>query len=118
MGSSYSAALVFLLAAKHPAEVQGLMAFSPGEYLDKPDAVDQAARKVRVPVFISQASGEDELAASRALFDALPGSDKTLVVPTTGVHGAATLRRDRNAAGAEQNWAAVMAFVARFKPAR
>lgn len=118
LGSSYSAALVFLLAAKHPTEVQGLLAFSPGEYLGTPNAVGQAARKVGVPVFIDQASGGEELAASRAIFDALPGSDKTLFVPTTGVHGAATLRRDRNAAGAEENWSAMMAFLARFKAAR
>ena len=118
LGSSYSAALVFLLVAKQPAEVQGLLAFSPGEYLGKPKAVGQAARKLRVPVFIDQASDAEELAASRAIFEALPGSNKTLFVPTTGVHGAATLRTDRNAAGAEENWGAVMAFLARFKPAR
>jgi dienelactone hydrolase len=119
LGSSHSAALVFLLAAKHPAEVQGLLAFSPGEYLAKPSAVGQAARKLRLPVFIDQASDDEELAASRAIFDALPGSDnKTLFAPTRGVHGAATLRRDRNAAGAEENWDAVLAFLARFKPAR
>jgi dienelactone hydrolase len=30
-GSSYSAALVFLLAARHPGDVNGVVAFSPGE---------------------------------------------------------------------------------------
>ena len=118
LGSSYSAALVFLLAAKRPAEVQGLLAFSPGEYLGEPNAVVQAARTLRLPVFIDQASDAEELAASRAIFDALPGSNKTLFMPTKGVHGAATLRRDRNAAGAEENWGAVLAFLARFKAAR
>ena len=32
-GSSYSAALVFLLAAAHPAQIAGLLAFSPGEFI-------------------------------------------------------------------------------------
>jgi pimeloyl-ACP methyl ester carboxylesterase len=32
-GSSYSAALVFLLAANHRREVKAILAFSPGEYL-------------------------------------------------------------------------------------
>src|SRR6516162_4757401 len=32
-GSSYSAALVFLLAAEHRADIKALLAFSPGEYL-------------------------------------------------------------------------------------
>jgi alpha-beta hydrolase superfamily lysophospholipase len=35
-----------------------------------------------------------------------------------GVHGSATLRADRNAAGAEENWAAVLAFLAKFKVSR
>ena len=115
-GSSYSAALVFLLAAKHPGEVQALLAFSPGEYLGKRNAVGQAARTLRLPVFVDQASAADEIAASRAIFEALPGTDKTLFVPATnGVHGTATLRSDRNASGAEENWGAVMAFLSRFK---
>jgi alpha-beta hydrolase superfamily lysophospholipase len=45
-GSSYSAALVFVLAAKHPTDIQGLLAFSPGEYLGKRGAVADAARSV------------------------------------------------------------------------
>ena len=32
-GSSYSAALVFLLAAEHQDEIKAILAFSPGEYL-------------------------------------------------------------------------------------
>lgn len=118
LGSSYSAALVFLLAAKHPADLQGLLAFSPGEYLGRPDAVGRAAREVRVPAFIDQAADDEEIAASRAIFNALPGDRKTLFIPKNGVHGAATLRRDRNAAGAEENWGAVTTFLAQFKPAK
>ena len=115
-GSSYSAALVFVLASRHPTQVQGLLAFSPGEYLGKPDAVGRAARTLRLPVFIDQASDDGEIAASRAIFDAVPGSAKTLFVPASGgVHGTATLHEDRNASGAEENWRAVMAFLARFK---
>ncbi|MGH8617549.1 MAG: alpha/beta hydrolase [Burkholderiales bacterium] len=115
-GSSYSAALSFLLAARHPADLQGLLAFSPGEYLGTPGAVGKAAQSVRVPVFITQSSGKDEIAASRAILAAIPGTSKTLFIATKGgVHGSSTLRADRNAAGAEQNWAAVMAFLAKFK---
>jgi len=49
-GSSYSAALVFLLAARHPGDVNGVVAFSPGEYLSKGTAVRDAARKAEVPL--------------------------------------------------------------------
>ena len=117
-GSSYSAALVFLLSAKHPQQLQGLLAFSPGEYLDQPDSVVQAARSVRIPVFIDQAMDNDEVAASRTIFDALPNADKRLFVAQVGgVHGSATLREDRNPRGAQENWVAVERFLARF-PAR
>ena len=116
-GSSYSAALVFVLAARHPADVQGLLAFSPSEYLGKPGSVGQAAKSLRMPVFIDQATDEEEIASSRAIFDVLPGKDKTLFLATTsGVHGSATLRAERNKPGAEENWRAVLGFLAKFKP--
>lgn len=115
-GSSYSAALVFVLAARHPADVQALLAFSPDEYLGNPDAVRQAARTLKMPVFIDQATDNAEVAASQAIFDVIPGSDKTLFIArTNGVHGAATLRDDRNASGAAENWAAVRAFLSTLK---
>jgi dienelactone hydrolase len=50
-GSSYSAALVFLLAAKHPSAVAAVMAFSPGEYLGDNHSLKDAAAKVQTPVF-------------------------------------------------------------------
>ena len=118
-GSSYSAALVFLLAATHPADVAGLLAFSPAEYLGTPNAVVAAAKTLRVPVFIDQSSDADEIEQSRSILKATASSDKTQFTPArSGVHGSATLRADRNAAGAEENWAAVLAFLAKFKAAR
>ena len=116
-GSSYSAALVFLLAAKHPADVQGLLAFSPGEYLGKPDAVSKAAQQLRVPVFVDQSSDEDEIDQARSILKAAASTDKTHFIPRkNGVHGSSTLRADRNVAGAEENWTAVLTFLAKFKP--
>lgn len=118
-GSSYSAALAFRLAAKYPSDVAGLLAFSPGEYLGTPNAVTKAARTLRMPVFIDQSSDQDEILQSRGIFEATASSDKTHFVPARhGVHGSATLRADRNAAGAEENWDAVLTFLARYKVAR
>lgn len=118
-GSSYSAALVFLLAARHPADVSGLLAFSPGEYLGSPNAVATAAKALRMPVFVTQSSDPDETLQSRQLLQATASSDKTLFLPKRkGVHGSATLRADRNAAGAEENWAAVQVFLSRLKVTR
>lgn len=119
-GSSYSAALVFKLAAKHPGDVGALLAFSPGEYLDASDAVHTAARAVRIPVFIDQSSDQTEIDQSRSILAALPGTDKAQFVSAgKSVHGTATLRADRNPNGADEHWAAVLKFLARFgKPAR
>ncbi len=108
-GSSYSAALVFLLAADTP-EVGAVLAFSPDEYLGPGPSVHDAAARVRVPVFVTSAP-DDEVAAARAILGAVPGTEKRQYVPKAGVHGASTLRADANPEGAADNLAAVLSFL-------
>jgi dienelactone hydrolase len=118
-GSSYSAALVFLLAAQNPGAIAGVLAFSPGEYLASGDAVRKAARNVTVPVFITQAADRREVDQARAILGAVASADKVQFIPTTGgVHGSSTLRQDEDPAGAEENWQAVLLFLKRFQPSR
>ncbi len=115
-GSSYSASLVFLLAAAHPSDVAGIIAFSPGEYLGGSNPVHAAARKVAVPVFVSQSSSSDEVSDAKSILSAVAATTKTQFVPTgAGVHGASSLRDDANRSGANAYWAALTAFLARFK---
>ena len=114
-GSSYSAALVFPFAAKHHADVAAVLAFSPGEYLADKGAVRAAARLVTVPVFIDSASDPSEVASARAIYDVLGSHLKVQYVPKAGIHGASTLRDDRDAAGAGANWDAVTAFLERVR---
>jgi dienelactone hydrolase len=114
-GSSYSAALVFALAAKHPHEIAAVLAFSPGEYLDDKHFVRDAARKVRVPVFVDSAADPQEERNARAIFDAVPSRVKVDYVPQAGIHGSSTLREDRDPAGAAENWTAVTAFLAKLR---
>jgi dienelactone hydrolase len=86
-GSSYSAALVFLLAAKHLSAVAAVMAFSPGEYLGDGHSVRDAATKVQSPVFVTSALDSGEIDAARAV----PGSSAVQFVPKHGgVHGSST----------------------------
>ncbi len=114
LGSSYSAALVFVLAASHPGAVAAVVAFSPGEYLATPHEVASAAARVSVPVWIDQASGVDEIAASAAILKAVRGGDKTqFIAKGKSVHGASTLRGDRNGPGAGAHWSALLAFLGR-----
>jgi alpha-beta hydrolase superfamily lysophospholipase len=111
-GSSYSAALVFRLAARHPREIAAILAFSPGEYLGQPELVRQAAATVSVPVFITSGIEEEERAKAKLIHDAVKAPGSVLAVPkTAGIHGSSTLRSDRNALGAEENWQAVAHFL-------
>jgi dienelactone hydrolase len=115
-GSSYAASLVFLLAAQHPGQIAGLMAFSPGEYLGGKSTVRTAAAKLKdVAVFVTSASERDEIAAARAIFSAVPGTAKTLLVPKQAPHGASALREDANGAGQDEVWAAVERFLAQLR---
>ncbi len=114
VGSSYSAALVFVLAAAHPGGIAAVVAFSPGEYLARPHEVARAAGKVTVPAWIDQASSAAEIDRSAAILKTVRSADKTQFVGKgTSVHGASTLRSDRNPVGAEAHWSALLAFLGR-----
>ena len=110
-GSSYSASLVFLLAAKHPADIAAVLAFSPGEYFDGQASIAAAAAKVNVPVFVTSASSGGEVEEARAILAAVPAVFKEQFVPKKGVHGSSTLLKARNPDGRDKIWSAVEAFL-------
>ncbi len=111
-GSSYSASLVFLLAANNPGKLAGLMAFSPGEYLGGGHNVRNAAAKLKdIAVFVSSASDGGEIAAARTIVGAVSVKTKTQFVPKHAPHGASALREDANPAGYKEVWAAVERFL-------
>jgi dienelactone hydrolase len=115
LGSSYSASLIFQLAARHPGALAALVAFSPGEYLDGPAVVHDAARSVKIPVLVDSAKNPEEIAAAKSILDAVASDHKQQIVPHSGgVHGASTLRADKDPAGAEENFHALLAFLAPF----
>jgi dienelactone hydrolase len=108
-GSSYSSALVFVLAARHP-EVKALLAFSPAEYISG-YSIEAEASKLVIPVFVTSASDDGEIASARRLALAVGGHRAVQYIPTSGVHGSSTLRSDQNPQGAVENWRHVMAFL-------
>lgn len=116
-GSSYSAALVFRLAARHPGQVAAVLAFSPGEYLDDKHAIAAAVTKVTAPVFVTSASTPPEIAAARAILSTTPARVRVQYRPVHGIHGASTLIAAKNPAGAADTWRAVTAFLDRAVPA-
>lgn len=108
-GSSYTAALVFRLAADHGDSLTAVLSFSPGEYLGREGLVAGWAGRTELPFFITSNRGKEAVAA-KALADALP-KPATLHVPARAVHGSSMLRPDRNAAGHEAIWAEVERFL-------
>lgn len=112
-GSSYSASLVFLLAAENPGKIAGLMAFSPGEYLGGRHTVHDAAAKLDdIAVFVTSASDRGEIAAARQIIRAVPAKTKVQFVPKHAPHGASALIAAANPAGAAAMWQAVERFLA------
>jgi pimeloyl-ACP methyl ester carboxylesterase len=109
VGSGYSAALVFLLAARHPDTVGAIMAFSPAN--DLGGAVGEAVARVKCPVFITSAAEHFDIDEARRYFDAVPASDKHQLTPQHGITGASTLRADLNPFGAAESWQAVGRFL-------
>jgi alpha-beta hydrolase superfamily lysophospholipase len=110
-GSSYSASLVFEVAAEHPQEVGAVMAFSPGEYFDDTKAVARAAAKVRVPIYVTSAPDPGEVSDAKAILAASPARSKTQYVPQFGVHGASMLIEAQDPKGAAENWKHALAFL-------
>ncbi len=114
-GSSYSASLVFELAATHPHDVAAVLAFSPGEYFADTGYVHRYAREIHVPVFVDSAADSEEEAAARSIVDAVPSKHKVLYTPHHGIHGSSTLNPDRDPDGVGENWSAVRSFLTSLK---
>jgi len=108
-GSSYSSALVFVVAARHP-EVKALLAFSPAKYIQG-YSIEKAAAKLSIPVFITSAPDGGEISSGEALAKAVPDHRAVQYIPEDGVHGSSTLRTDEDPRGASENWKHVMAFL-------
>jgi pimeloyl-ACP methyl ester carboxylesterase len=109
-GSSYSASIVYMLAAEQPEKIKAALVFSGGDYLGG-GRVLSAARKVSIPIFAT--SSPDEVAEMKSILDLAPSARKTFFIPKRGgVHGSGTLSPQQNPKGAEENWAAVLAFLA------
>jgi alpha-beta hydrolase superfamily lysophospholipase len=116
-GSSYSAALVLVVAGQDRGIADGVLAFSPGEYFPvapgNPTLVTDAARAIKVPVFIT--SARSETADWRAIYAAVSSSLRRAYVPESdGRHGSSALWKETP--GQEGYWQAVRGFLNRQFP--
>ncbi|MBA4782060.1 MAG: alpha/beta hydrolase [Rhizobiales bacterium] len=108
-GSSYSAALVLLIAGEKSVKVDGALSFSPGEYL-RGTSVRGAAAAIAVPTFLS--SARSETAQWQPFLKAIPKTANAVgfVPEGAGVHGSSALIAGRSPNAAEY-WAAVEPFL-------
>lgn len=112
-GSSYSAALVLVLAGEKKDLIDGVLAFSPGEYFarfGKPkNFVRKATGAISVPVFLTAA--QNEATELKAIGKAITAPGKQLFVPNTaGNHGSKALWAEKEDSAAY--WTTVRTFLA------
>lgn len=114
-GSSYSASLVLKVAGDHPELVDGVLAFSPGEYfshLGKSKTwIRDSARKISVPTFIT--SSRNEAGDWSLIYDAIDAANRQSFVPdSVGRHGSKALWKKY--ADSAAYWDAVTEFLVNF----
>lgn len=117
VGSSYSAALALKIGSES-TKVQGVVAFSPGEYFnDKGKTFIQdvlANKNFNKPLFVT--SSKAEAPQAKVFYDKAKSNpaNKVHFIPTKeGVHGAKALWKDTE--GSEEYWKALGEFLEKFK---
>ncbi len=115
-GSSYSASLVIKVAGDHPQLVDGLLAFSPGEYfshLGKSKTwIRDAAQKIKAPTFIT--SSKNEAGDWTLIYEAIDTANRQSFIPeTAGKHGSKALWKKYT--DSQAYWDAVTEFLNNFK---
>ena len=111
-GSSYSSSLVLKIAGEKPELVDGVLAFSPGEYFGgfgKPkDFISSSAKSITKPVFIT--SAKKEKGNWWEIYEAIGSKNKKYFLPeTTGNHGSRALWQKFN--DSKDYWKAVKEFL-------
>jgi len=112
-GSSYSAALVLLIAGGTPDLVDAVVAMSPGEYI-KGKSVAEAAKSIKAPVLL--VSPPEEAAQRKPILAAVPHDEKTGFSPSNGgLHGSSALIEGFSP-NPQPHWDVVIAFLRRYAP--
>ncbi|UXX78517.1 lysophospholipase [Reichenbachiella carrageenanivorans] len=93
-GSSYSAALVLKIAGDRSSDIDGVVAFSPGEYFQSmgksSDYITSSAQNIQCPSFIT--SSRSEKNSWWGIHEAIPTETKFYYLPeTSGNHGSRAL---------------------------
>lgn len=112
LGSSYSASLVLRIAGENRFPIDGVLAFSPGEYFkEKPKYVQEKAAGIKALVFVTSAA--KEIKRWEAIAAQIPKDRLNAFVPREkGEHGSRALWEGKS--GWPLYRRATQAFLARF----
>jgi len=105
VGSSYSASLALVYAARHPDVLDLVVSLSPGEYMRDWTSIAAEAAKIRVPTYITCGNGTRERGQAEPIADAIPAEHRSAWFPPDDVaadHGSRTLMVADREARAEQ----------------
>lgn len=109
LGSSYSSVLSIIYAAQNPDAVDGVLAFSPGEYFAYDDrTVADYAAELMTPIFIT--SAKSEYSNWKEIYGGIPDGDKLKFIPEVeSIHGSRALWESTE--GSKECWKAVKKFL-------
>ncbi len=109
-GSSFSAALVFQLAAKHGEDLAAILAFSPASGGPMtPCKPSLYAADVKIPALALRP--RREMRTGEAQFANFKKYNIKTYVSENGVHGSSMLNADRVEGSVKEHWEAVMKFI-------
>ena len=108
-GSSYSASLIFKLAADNPDKIQGVIAFSPaGGGPMETCRARMWVEDVKAPIFALRPAREMEIPSSGEQRDILTQAGAEFLVVENGVHGSSMLVDERTEHDMSEARAAVL----------
>lgn len=111
-GSSYSAALTFFMGSVYSDGIDGILAFSPGEYFKiEGRGISSFASEVKCPVFITSAKNEEK--QWKAIYDSVKTDKKYFLPAKEGKHGSKALWSNNN--DHQEYWNNVTEFLLQFQ---
>jgi hypothetical protein len=112
LGSSYSASLSLIISRENP-NVSAAIAFSPGEYFERPNMIRDTIAGLDKPVFAT--SSDSEFPYLKELFSKVSPVNLTLFKPSKGkgVHGSSTLWAKND--GSKDCWLSLLLFFNQIK---
>jgi pimeloyl-ACP methyl ester carboxylesterase len=108
MGTAFSAALCFLIAAENAHDVKAIIALNPGEYLQPVKSIGALARQINQPIFVSSTLKEFPYVAN--IFSGIPESRLTVFKPQKGPGIRGTAAFSNSNPDSSEYWFALMMF--------